>query len=961
MLWTSEKARPAVAKSTLLSFVCLSAVVAVLFSFKALVPGLEAPVPIGAYLNGAFPTRLATDTDVSSTDDFINSALSITPEPRGTRVFVAEQSGRIFTLTASDEGLESKSLFMDISSQVLSGQDSGLLGFAFHPAYNNAGNASAAYFYLYYTHQREGADYLRLSRFSGAATGDVGSELVMFEQQLGEMMHRGGGMVFGDDGFLYLAIGDLGWKALSQEITDRFSGGVLRLDVDMQGGAISHAPRRTLADTGQGFSGVGYFIPSDNPFLDDAGGTLEEYYALGSRNPHRMTKDRATGIMYIANVGSNSGDKREEINVLVKGANFGWPFREGTLDRPDLMARPVDIIGTLTDPIHEYQHTSGDGCSVIGGYVYRGSKLPSLTGQYLLSDYCSKKVWALNVAAGDASVKTEILSLPHNPITFGEDASGEIYAGVQGWHPVYKLVPGENTAGVEIPALLSKTGAFSDLSALTPANGMIPYKVIAPLWSDGAEKLRWMAIPNDGTHDSAGEQIIYSEEDEWGFPEGSVFIKHFELALDEQNPAVRRRLETRFLVHGEGGQYYAFTYKWNDAGTDASLLETALVESLTITQVDGTTRQQNWNYPSRSDCFVCHTNAAGTVLGPKTRQLNSTLTYPATGLTGNQVESLNHINLFDPVVDINGLASVLTSRNLSDEFATLEDRARSYLDANCAGCHQPEGGPRSTFDLRMQVAMDDTGLIDGEVIEDLGIAGAKVVVPGDPDKSILYQRLQQVGTSTAMPPLAKNKLDDAAVTLIRDWILSMEPLPVELISFKGFADGSSVVLVWRTASEQNNAGFFVERLMNEQWVEVGFVEGSGTTLNEQAYQFKDDALPGRGQVVRYRLRQVDFDGTFEFSDVVAVAIPLDAVALADNYPNPFNPATTISYILPSETDVKLTVFDMQGREVQVLVDQRQNAGRYEVVFEASNLASGAYLYVLQTPSQTLSNHMLLVK
>ncbi|MEM8488975.1 MAG: PQQ-dependent sugar dehydrogenase, partial [Bacteroidota bacterium] len=894
-------------------------------------------------------------------EDFINSALAITPEPLGTRVFVAEQSGRIFTLTASDEGLESKSLFMDIGSQVLSGQDSGLLGFAFHPEYNQVGSPNSTYFYLYYTHQREEGDFLRLSRFSGSATGNVGSELIMFEQQLGDMMHRGGGMLFGDDGFLYLAIGDLGWMTQSQNITDRLSGGVLRLDVDMQGGAVSHAPRRTLGDVAQGFSGVGYFIPSDNPFLDEAGGLFEEYYALGSRNPHRMTKDRATGIIYIGNVGANSGDKREEVNVLAKGANFGWPFREGTQDRPDLMAEPDNLAGTLTDPIHEYQHTSGDGCSIIGGYVYRGNKLPALTGQYLLTDYCSKKVWALNVAAGTSSVKTEVLSLPHNPITFGEDAAGELYVGVQGWHPVYKLVPGADSQELELPTLLSETGVFTDLAMLTPLQGVIPYKVIAPLWSDGAAKLRWMAIPNDGTHDSVGEQIIYSEEEEWGFPVGSVFIKHFELALDERNPSERRRLETRFLVHGEAGQFYAFTYRWNDAGTDASLLEASLEETFTITEADGATREQTWLYPSRSDCFVCHTSAAGRVLGPKTRQLNSTITYPSTGLAGNQIESLNHIGIFDPVVDLASLSTVLTSHNIADESIAVEERARAYLDANCAGCHRPDGGPRSTFDLRLNIGMEENGLIDGAVIEDLGIADAKVIVPGDPEKSILFQRLQQLGTSTAMPPLAKDRLDADAVALIRDWIIAMEPLPVTLTAFSGLVDGNTVQLTWTTASETNNAGFYVERLQAEGWFTLDFVSGQGTTLEKQHYSYTDLTIPDLADRVTYRLRQVDFDGTFEYSEAVDISILQVEVQLASNYPNPFNPVTTIVYQLPEAGDVQLTVYDMQGRRVKTLVDQRLPAGTHEVVFDAEGLASGAYLYELATPTTRLSKQMLFIK
>lgn len=932
--------------------------------------GLEDPAPVGAFLNGQLPATLDAEIQVTSTSENANTALAMKPEPQGSRMFVAEQSGRIYTFNPVEDGLAGKTLFMDISDQVLSGPDSGVLGLAFHPEYNQAGSPNSAYFYLYYTMQTEDGDYLRLSRFSGTSTGDVASEFVMIEQTLGDMVHRGGGLLFGDDGFLYLSIGDLGWMELSQSITDRLSGGVLRLDVDQQGGDVSHPVRRTLEDIGWGISGVGYYIPNSNPFLSEAGEVFEEYYSIGSRNPHRMSKDRATGIMYIGNVGSNSGDKREEVNVLAKGANFGWPFREGTLDRPDLMERPEEVIGTLTDPIHEYRHTSGDGCSVIGGYVYRGSKIPALFGQYILTDFCSKKVWTLDVDAGPGAEKQEFLSVEFNPVSFAEDTAGELYIAVQGWHPVFKITAANSgEPGATIPLLLSETGAFSDLSDLTPAAGVIPYDIIAPLWSDGAAKKRWMSIPNDGSHDTPAEQVLYSEEEEWSFPEGSVLIKHFEIALDESNPDDTRRLETRFLVHGAGGQYYAFTYRWNDAGTDAELLDQALVEALTVTEVDGTTRQQDWYYPSRSDCFVCHTSAAGRVLGPKSRQLNNNLTYPVSGLTGNQLESLNHIGVFDPAIDLNGLPGILTSKSITDETATLEERARSYLDANCAGCHRPEGGPRSVFDLRLNVEMSESGLVNGEVIEDLGIEGAKVIVPGDPERSILYQRISEVGTATAMPPLAKSKLDEDAVTLIRDWILALDPLPVELTSFTGLYAEGNVQLKWETASETNNAGFYLERRTAYDaeegvgaWGQIEFIEGQGTTLALHAYTYWDTQLPTAVPTFEYRLKQIDFDGTFEYSNVVSVAVAApEALVLHENYPNPFNPSTTISYDLPVEGSVKLTVFDMQGREMQVLVDGRQAAGQHEVVFDASRFASGMYLYQLESGSKKQVKQMLLVK
>lgn len=837
-----------------------------------LATGLDDPEPISAYLNDTFPVKITTTLEVTTEPRPTDRALAITPEPLGERVFVAEQVGRIFTFMSTENGLVGRTLFMDIQQQVFSGQDSGMLGLAFHPEYNQEGSPNNAYFYVYYTAIKDGEHHLRLSRFSGTTSGDAGSELIMFEQMLGPTLHRGGGLLFGDDGFLYVAIGDLGYKEQSQNLTDMLAGGVLRIDVDMQGGAVSHPVRRTLVDVNQGISGVGYFIPSDNPFLNEAGDVFEEYYSLGSRNPHRMTKDRVTGLIYIGNAGSNSLQIREEINLLAKEANYGWPFREGTIDRPQDMERPADIIGTLTDPLHEYPKADGN-CAVIGGYVYRGSQLPELYGKYIFTDYCGKKIWAMDVDNGPTAEKEELVTIPLNPYTFGEDADGELYVGVEGWNPIFKLKKSAGGGtGTVIPALLSETGAFADLANLTPAAGVIPYDIIAPLWSDGAEKFRWIAIPNDGSHDTAAEQIMYSEEEDWSFPEGTVLIKHFELALDESNPSTTRRLETRFLVHGEEGVYYGFTYRWNEAGTDASLIDESVTEELTITEVGGGTRKQTWSYPGRSDCMVCHTAAAGFVLGPKTRQLNSDLMYPVTGRVGNQLESLNHIGAFNPAIDINGLPGVLKSENIDDINASLENRARSYLDANCAGCHRPGGGTRSAMDLRLNVDLASAGVINGEVVDALGIEGAKVIVPGQPEQSILFQRISQVGTSQAMPPLAKNKLDEAAVSIIRDWILVV-----------------------------------------------------GTDVESD-----DVALP-------------------------------TAMVLNDNYPNPFQSSTTISYELSRAGHVKVAVYDVQGREVRVLVDAHQQAGRNAVTMDAGNLPSGTYLYQLDFETGSTSKKMLVVR
>ncbi len=191
------------------------------------------------------------------------------------------------------------------------------------------------------------------------------------------------------------------------------------------------------------------------------------------------------------------------------------------------------------------------------------------------------------------------------------------------------------------------------------------------------------------------------------------------------------------------------------------------------------------------------------------------------------------------------------------------------------------------------------------------------------------------------------------------------PLPVELASFTGVREGNAVRLTWTTASEKNNAGFEVQRrsenreVSNEAWQVLGFVRGNGTTSDAKSYSFMDRTASGK---VSYRLKQVDFDGAFEYSPVIEVeAGLLRTFELGQNYPNPFNPSTVISYQLPVASEVSLKVYDVLGREVATLVSGRQEAGRYSVPFNAASLSSGVYFYRLQSGSFVETKKMMLVK
>jgi len=329
---------------------------------------------------------------------------------------------------------------------------------------------------------------------------------------------------------------------------------------------------------------------------------------------------------------------------------------------------------------------------------------------------------------------------------------------------VFLQIPGR--ADGALPLLLSQTGAFKDTSRLVPDDTLIPYDLIVPFWSDGADKSRWVSLP-------AGK-IKFALTGEWVFPRGTVFVKHFELATDETNPNLKRRLETRLLVCDSTGGVYGVTYKWRPDNRDAEMLETNLTEAIAIKTATGV-RTQLWYYPSRADCLTCHTTNAGLVLGVKTRQLNRDFTYPS-GVTDNELRTWNHAGLFDTNLDEADLKQLPALAKADDETRNLEDRARSYLDANCAHCHRPRGTV-ATFDARYDTPLAEQNLVGGPVLIDERIDHPRIIAPNDIWRSILFMRANTI-ESFKMPPLARNTIDEAGMKLLRQWIESLPGPPV---------------------------------------------------------------------------------------------------------------------------------------------------------------------------------------
>lgn len=801
--------------------------------------GLLGGEAIGPYLNGAFPATPPFGAvgfeDAFPALDF-NSALVWEMHPTDDTVFLGQRDGLVSWFHLTDT-VTVKNTFLDLRSDVGVVWDGGFLGMAMHPDFGVPGATGKNYFYIYYC-SRDGSggnsptspqpqpcqsgavwnggyNYLcRYSVFDGTLTVDPSSRLEMFKVRHYNSTHYGGGLLFGNDGFLYLTTGDQAQHQPAQNISQHLDGGVLRFDVNMDP-TKSHAPVHVHPQDPRGpdeFSGVGYWIPNDNPFNSQTG-VFEEYYSMGHRNPHRMTKDASTGLLYIGEIGSST---HEEVNVVKKGSNFGWPVYEGFVTKNTCTSSLYNGMAH-EGPLVAYPRSEAN--SIIGGYVYRGNDLPQLFGKYLCADYGSgEEIWAVNTQTG--SYETIANYTPTGKIiSFGQDHDGEIYLLAQGNNlPIHKLI--DQNANVNLPDSLSQIGAFVDLATLQPTAGIIPYDMIEPFWSDRAVKRRWLAVPNDGTHDTPAEQITYSENGVWDLPVGSVIMKHFDLPTNLSDLTQTKRLEIRFIVVYDVGKAYWLTYKWRPDGSDADLLSSSLEETIPITTPTGVV-DQVWHYPGRAECFSCHNEASKGTLGLRTRNLNMDFTYPSTGLTANQLVTYSSIGLIDASITDSDTPELLTHKRMNDVTASLEERAKSYLDLNCAYCHQPATGNRAVFDARLATSLAASDLLSDELNESLGIPGEAIVVPYDTARSVLYQRIHTTGYY-AMPPLAKSLIDTKGSELIADWIMNMDTLspPCAPITFDladlipyGGQDGGTAEI------QDNGATLFIE---NNAWKAIPF-------------------------------------------------------------------------------------------------------------------------------------------
>ena len=688
--------------------------------------------------------------------------LSLVNAPGTDRMFVAERFGKVYSFR-KHEDVEQADVCLDVNSTIF--------GLAVHPDV-----ASNGYIYISYLnplikgHHPLAKDYFptgtRVSRFKMTSFDpprcDLDSELALIKWPCGG--HNGGCLKFGPDGYLYISLGDSSdiadQRETGQDLSDLYAS-ILRIDVDSQE------------------EGRAYGIPPDNPFVN-VPRARPEIWAYGVRQVWRMNFDRVTGELWGGEIGQ---DLWESVLLIQRGGNYGWSVTEGShAFRPERKRGPSPILA----PIHEYNHT--EGRSITGGYVYRGSRLKELVGAYIFADYDSGRVWGLRCDGSDVVWHEKLCESRRRIVSFGEDDEGECYLVDHVGGGLYSLVPTEEqTDDQDFPRTLSETGLFSSVPQLTPAPGVIPFSINAPSWADGVQKQWYLAIPDDKQIEFDGIKYPDSEVPAgWKFPDGAVIVETINLEMQKGDPASLRHLETRILHHEKlpgdeemGDQYWnGYTYVWNDEQTDALLLDSpnGLDRTYSIRDPDNVTAPGSpstlkWHFPSRDECTVCHNMSAKYILSGNTLQLNKDHDY-GDGVVVNQIRAFQHWGLFDAPLptSVEQMDRLVESRDQSHD---LEHRARAYLHANCAFCHRKWGGGNAEFKVVYTLDLNETGILGAEPAHGtFQLPDARLVVPGDPYRSILFYRLAKLGRGR-MPRAGSQTIDTHGLRLIHDWIAQL--------------------------------------------------------------------------------------------------------------------------------------------------------------------------------------------
>ncbi|MCI0751122.1 MAG: PQQ-dependent sugar dehydrogenase [Flammeovirgaceae bacterium] len=376
------------------------------------------------------------------------------PPDLSNRIFVVQQGGliKVFPNKPTVTAAEVKT-FLNLTPKIISGGERGLLGFAFHPEY-----ASNGFFFVNYT--RPSPLTSVISRFQVSASNpdeaDIQSEVILFTQSQPYDNHNGGKLAFGNDGYLYISLGDGGSGGDPQNNAQTLTtllGKILRIDVDNT------------------FDTLNYAFPPDNPFVNNTQGYRKEIYAYGLRNVWKFSIDQTTGTIWAGDVGQN---RAEEIDLIVNGGNYGWKIMEGFQCYP---TTAICDTASLELPIFEYTRENGDR-SITGGYVYRGVQIPEWQGKYIYSDYISGKIWTLAYENNVATTEF-VRSAGGNVSCFGEDYNKELYVLIYNTGKIWRFLPTVPAAPSDL--ILTESPTQNELQWTENSNNELGY-IIERSW-----------------------------------------------------------------------------------------------------------------------------------------------------------------------------------------------------------------------------------------------------------------------------------------------------------------------------------------------------------------------------------------------------------------------------------------------------------------------------------------------
>ena len=769
-------------------------------------------------------------------------------------------------------------VWFDLPENVFLRSEGGLLGLAFHPDFPE--NPS---FFVNFTHEDNGQYKTRISRFQAPnEEADHNSQQIILEFDQPASNHNGGSLEFGADGYLYISSGDGGGSGSRDNSQDTMNllGAILRIDINTD---------------------EGYLIPPDNPFVNNTDG-LDEIYAWGLRNPWRMSFDRETDQLWVADVGPRSW---EIIHIVEKGKNYGWPIVAGS----HCERSGCDKTG-LEMPVFEYEHGADDtGSSITGGYVYRGTANPSLYGKYVYGDFISGRIWALEIdhETWEVLSNTELINTDLLIPSFGIDSDNEIY--VIGWGSesrIFRFVPELTQASLS----LNELEGSDSIQLSWDVSSNLEIELFNVYRGETPEDLSLHTTVTSGVQEFIETDI----------PDGSTFYAVSSVDVDGTESDLSNLVSYVYSTEQISDRWSLISLPFETEGIPLS--------NSVVYEFDETYRlvdQLNsgkgyWARSSENEVY----EARGAGIQKATLSLKE-----GWNIAGGLVSELPAEAIEDPDGILSSTPKFVFNGSGYEAVDFLLPGRGYWIYAEEAG--------EIVLDLENIEAFQSSGKQVAEALENSGDTFDRLLFSSGGSRVALNLFLESVDSDIKnryrIPPIAPNALLDMRTP-----------------------DG--YVISDREQSE-------IELTADRYPIQVRFVSGASQAESQSQTYTYQLILEESGDTETVVLRDGESRAIYkEYNSISIERIQLDnsdeivrETKLLPSYPNPFNPVTNLSYRIAEQQNVELSIYDATGRRVAVVLNEEQASGQYTLPFNASGLASGIY-FVRFSAGDVLSTQKL---